>query len=201
MIRFKGEPVPSGCHGSFLFKSYLLLMLSLVSLLKLRINLYQSIIKEVYFDQKTKEEKEMTQNPPRTQQNCICNYNSSMKTQLLIDVRLEIYMLFIICLLYNNCIVRVPWKIKALNFCAGARDDKGSPIIRDYYSSPLTASGNTHDDMLLAKLETIGFVTLFIFNMDQGLLVWSEWLVFNRVNARARKGLVLGHMPSMQNAD
>ncbi|KAG5591067.1 hypothetical protein H5410_041581 [Solanum commersonii] len=38
---------------------------------------------------------------------------------------------------------------------AGARDDKGNPIIRDYYSSPLTASGNTHDDMLLAKLETI----------------------------------------------
>ncbi|XP_055807116.1 outer envelope protein 80, chloroplastic-like isoform X2 [Solanum dulcamara] len=83
---------------------------------------------------------------------------------------------------------------------AGARDDKGSPIIRDYYSSPLTASGNTHDDMLLAKLETVYTgssgpgSSVFVFNMDQGLPVWSDWLVFNRVNARARKGLVLGPM-------
>ncbi|KAL3354174.1 hypothetical protein AABB24_018696 [Solanum stoloniferum] len=83
---------------------------------------------------------------------------------------------------------------------AGARDDKGNPIIRDYYSSPLTASGNTHDDMLLAKLETVYTgsgdpgSSVFVFNMDQGLPVWSEWLVFNRVNARARKGLVLGPM-------
>ncbi|PHU03034.1 Outer envelope protein 80, chloroplastic [Capsicum chinense] len=81
---------------------------------------------------------------------------------------------------------------------AGARDDKGGPIIRDYYSSPLTASGNTHDDMLLAKLEAVYTgsgdpgSSVFVFNMDQGLPVWSEWLVFNRVNARARKGLVLG---------
>ncbi|KAH0740533.1 hypothetical protein KY290_033576, partial [Solanum tuberosum] len=84
--------------------------------------------------------------------------------------------------------------------CAGARDDKGNDIIRDYYSSPLTASGNTRDDMLLAKLETVntGFgdpgSSVFVFNMDQGLPVWSKWLVFNKVNARARKGLVLGPM-------
>ncbi|KAK4725470.1 hypothetical protein R3W88_028249 [Solanum pinnatisectum] len=83
---------------------------------------------------------------------------------------------------------------------AGARDDKGSPIIRDYYSCPLTASGNTHDDMLLAKLETVYTgsgdpgSSVFVFNMDQGLPVWSDWLVFNRVNARARKGLALGPM-------
>ncbi|KAH0669465.1 hypothetical protein KY285_023627 [Solanum tuberosum] len=76
---------------------------------------------------------------------------------------------------------------------AGAWDDKGNPIIRNYYSSPLTASGNTHDDMLLAKLETVNTGSgevlqwSFVFNMDQGLPVWSEWLVFNRVNARARK--------------
>jgi len=37
-------------------------------------------------------------------------------------------------------------------------------------------------------------VLQFVFNMDQGLLVWSEWLVFNRVNAPTRKGLVLGPM-------
>ncbi|KAH0669866.1 hypothetical protein KY289_024359 [Solanum tuberosum] len=95
---------------------------------------------------------------------------------------------------------------------AGARDDKGNPIRRDYYSSPLTARkcamfsflncccGNTHDDMLLAKLETVNTgsgdpsSSVFVFNMDQGLPVWSEWLVFNRVNACARKGLVLGPM-------
>ncbi|KAL5152339.1 Outer envelope protein 80, chloroplastic [Glycine soja] len=38
---------------------------------------------------------------------------------------------------------------------AGVRDEKGIPIIKDCYSSPLTASGNTHDDTLLAKLETV----------------------------------------------
>lgn len=32
----------------------------------------------------------------------------------------------------------------------------------------------------------------FAFNMDQGIPVWPEWLVFNRVNARARKGIVIG---------
>ncbi|KAK6794322.1 hypothetical protein RDI58_007775 [Solanum bulbocastanum] len=40
----------------------------------------------------------------------------------------QIGIYFIIGELYQDCI------------CAGARDDKGSPIIRDYYSSPLTAS-------------------------------------------------------------
>ncbi|KAH0700875.1 hypothetical protein KY284_015090 [Solanum tuberosum] len=54
-------------------------------------------------------------------------------------------------------------------------------------------SGNTHDDMLLAKLETVKAgsgepgSSVFVFNMDWGLPVWSEWLVFNGVNARARK--------------
>ncbi|CAK9146734.1 unnamed protein product [Ilex paraguariensis] len=80
----------------------------------------------------------------------------------------------------------------------GARDDKGNPVIRDFYSSPLTASGNTHDDMLLAKLEGVYTgsgdpgSSMFVFNIEQGLPVWSEWLVFNRVSARARKGFVIG---------
>ncbi|KAH0682799.1 hypothetical protein KY290_021388 [Solanum tuberosum] len=69
---------------------------------------------------------------------------------------------------------------------AGVRDEKGNAIIRDYYSSPLTVSGNTHDDMLLAKLE--------IVNTGSGDPGSSVRLVFNRVNARARKGLVLGPM-------
>ncbi|GAA0176415.1 hypothetical protein LIER_29413 [Lithospermum erythrorhizon] len=81
---------------------------------------------------------------------------------------------------------------------AGARDDKGKPIIRDFFSSPLTASGNTHDDMLMAKLETLytgsgepGSST-FVFNMDQGIPLLPEWLVFNRVNARCRKVMNIG---------
>ncbi|KAJ9555512.1 hypothetical protein OSB04_010126 [Centaurea solstitialis] len=81
---------------------------------------------------------------------------------------------------------------------AGARDDKGNPIIRDFHSSPLTASGNIHDDMVLAKLESVytgssdPSSSMLVVNMEQGLPVWSDWLVFNRVTSRARKGLVLG---------
>lgn len=81
---------------------------------------------------------------------------------------------------------------------AGARDDKGNPIIKDFYSSPLTASGNTHDDTLLAKFECAYTgsgdpgSSMFVFNMEQGLPVLPEWLFFNRVNARARKGLDIG---------
>ncbi|KAK4707091.1 hypothetical protein R3W88_033340 [Solanum pinnatisectum] len=86
-------------------------------------------------------------------------------TQILSDFSLEIYDKR-----------EVPWRMKALNH-VGARDDKGNPIIRGYYSSPLTASDNSHNDMLLAKKR------LSIL-----------WLVFNRVNARARKGLALGPM-------
>lgn len=140
---------------------------------------------------------------------------------------------------------------------AGARDDKGNFIIRDFYSSPLTAryatlnlyayswliyllvcvhhcyteytvlyyccSGNAYDKMLLAKLESVYtgsggpgssmvsfllisdilcFASLdclsflsslqLVLNMEQGLPVWTEWLAFNRVTARARKGFVAG---------
>ncbi|CAH9072275.1 unnamed protein product [Cuscuta europaea] len=78
------------------------------------------------------------------------------------------------------------------------RDDKRNPVIRDFYSSPLTASGNTHDDMLLAKLETVytgsgdSGSSMLAFNMDQGIPVLPEWLLFNRVNARALKGFIVG---------
>ncbi|KAG8389022.1 hypothetical protein BUALT_Bualt02G0186200 [Buddleja alternifolia] len=81
---------------------------------------------------------------------------------------------------------------------AGAHDERGNPIIRDFFGSPLTASGNTHDDMLLAKLETVYTYSgdpgssMFVFNMDQGIPVSPEWLVFNRVNSRARQGFVVG---------
>ncbi|CAG7910854.1 unnamed protein product [Brassica rapa] len=81
---------------------------------------------------------------------------------------------------------------------AGARDEQGNPIIKDFYSSPLTASGKTHDETLLAKFESIYTgsgehgSTMFAFNMEQGLPVLPEWLFFNRVNARTRKGVHIG---------
>lgn len=81
---------------------------------------------------------------------------------------------------------------------AGARDDKGTPIIRDFYNSPLTASGKTYDDMLLAKLETVYTgsgdhgPSMVVLNMEQGLPVHPEWLCFNRVTARARQGVEFG---------
>ncbi|KAJ7980765.1 outer envelope protein 80, chloroplastic [Quillaja saponaria] len=87
-----------------------------------------------------------------------------------------------------------------LNFqCAGVHDGQGNPIIRDYYSSPLTASGNNHDDMLLAKFESVYTgsgnhrSSMFAFNMEQGLPVFREWLIFNRVNSRARKSIEIGN--------
>lgn len=81
---------------------------------------------------------------------------------------------------------------------AGARDEKGSPIVKDYYSSPLTASGNTNDKTLLAKIESVYTGSgahgspMFVFNMEQGLPVLPEWLFFNRVNARFRQGVEIG---------
>ncbi|KAL1560503.1 Outer envelope protein 80, chloroplastic [Salvia divinorum] len=81
---------------------------------------------------------------------------------------------------------------------AGAHDEKGNPIIRDFFGSPLTASGNSHDNMLLAKLETVYTgsgdpgSTMCVVNMDQGIPLSPEWLVFNRVNARSRQGFSVG---------
>ncbi|XP_076903013.1 outer envelope protein 80, chloroplastic-like [Bidens hawaiensis] len=81
---------------------------------------------------------------------------------------------------------------------AGARGERGEPMIKDSHNCPLTASGNNHDDMLLAKVESVytgssdPSSSLFVVTMEQGLPVWLEWLAFNRVTARARKGLVFG---------
>ncbi|KAG1326747.1 Outer envelope protein 80, chloroplastic [Cocos nucifera] len=74
----------------------------------------------------------------------------------------------------------------------------GSPIIRDIYNSPLTASGNAYDDMLIAKFEGVytdsgdPSSSTLVFNMEQGLPVFPEWLCFNRVSARARQGYKIG---------
>ncbi|CAN6440487.1 unnamed protein product [Victoria cruziana] len=81
---------------------------------------------------------------------------------------------------------------------AGARDDHGEPIFKDTYGSPLTFSGNMYDDTLIAKFETVYTgssdhgSSMFVFTMEQGLPVLSEWLSFNRVNARARTGVAVG---------
>ncbi|GAB2229299.1 hypothetical protein Droror1_Dr00023437 [Drosera rotundifolia] len=79
---------------------------------------------------------------------------------------------------------------------SGARDENGDPIIKDFYKGPLTASGNTHDDMLLAKAEFVYTgdcgSSMFVFSAEQGLPVLPEWLCFNRINARARTGAELG---------
>ncbi|KAE9600369.1 putative bacterial surface antigen (D15), POTRA domain-containing protein [Lupinus albus] len=81
---------------------------------------------------------------------------------------------------------------------AGVRDDKGAPIIKDCYRRPLTASGNNHDETLLAKFETVYTgsgdhgSSMFVLNLEQGLPLLSEWLSFTRVNARARKGFEIG---------
>ncbi|KDO61303.1 hypothetical protein CISIN_1g008548mg [Citrus sinensis] len=56
---------------------------------------------------------------------------------------------------------------------AGSHDEKGNPIIKDFYSSPLYRK--------------------FVFDMEQGLPVLPKWLFFNRVNAHARKGVDISH--------
>ncbi|KAK2371103.1 outer envelope protein 39, chloroplastic [Trifolium repens] len=81
---------------------------------------------------------------------------------------------------------------------AGVSDNNGVLIIRDRYNSPLTASGNTHDDTLLAKIETVYTgsgehgSSMFVLNVEQGLPLLLDWLSFTRVNARARKGVQIG---------
>ncbi|WOK92947.1 outer envelope protein 80, chloroplastic isoform X1 [Canna indica] len=81
---------------------------------------------------------------------------------------------------------------------AGARDDKGEPIIRDFYNSPLTASGKAYDEMLIAKLEGVytessdRSSSMFALNTEQGLPLFNEWLCFNRITARARQGFEIG---------
>ncbi|KAH9625758.1 hypothetical protein KSS87_022311 [Heliosperma pusillum] len=80
-------------------------------------------------------------------------------------------------------------KVKVMRERAGARDDKGDPVIKDMYSSHLTASGNTHDNMLLAKGECVYTGDL---GSSMGLPILPEWLFFNRVNTRARTGMEVG---------
>lgn len=81
---------------------------------------------------------------------------------------------------------------------AGARDDSGKPIIRDFYNSPLTASGNIYDDMLIAKVESVYTgssdhgSSMLAFNVEQGLPIIPEWLCFNRVTGRFRQGVQIG---------
>ncbi|KAB2087171.1 hypothetical protein ES319_A04G084500v1 [Gossypium barbadense] len=80
----------------------------------------------------------------------------------------------------------------------GARDEKGNPIMKDFYGSPLTVNGKPYDDMLVAEFECVYTgsgdqgSSMFAFNIEQRLPVMPGWLFFNRVNARARKGVEIG---------
>ncbi|KAH9789718.1 Outer envelope protein 80 [Citrus sinensis] len=62
-----------------------------------------------------------------------------------------------------------------------------------------TGSGKTHDDVLIAKFESVYTgsgnhgSSMFVFDMEQGLPVLPKWLFFNRVNAHARKGVDISH--------
>ncbi|KAF4385077.1 hypothetical protein G4B88_029119 [Cannabis sativa] len=78
-----------------------------------------------------------------------------------------------------------------------AHNEKGENIIKDCFGSPLTASGKNYDHTLLARFETVYTGSgdgspMIVFNLEQGLPVLSEWLFFNRVNARARKDVQIG---------
>lgn len=81
---------------------------------------------------------------------------------------------------------------------ARARDDRGQPMIRDYYNCPLTASGNSYDDSIIAKLEGVYTdssdhgSSVFVCNFEQGIPVLPEWLRFSRISARARKAIESG---------
>ncbi|KAK6775892.1 hypothetical protein RDI58_026893 [Solanum bulbocastanum] len=76
----------------------------------------------------------------------------------------------------------------------GAQDDKVNPIMRDYYNRSLTTSGNTQDDILLAKFDTVYTGSSYPGSFVVRTSYMAEWLVLNRVNACAGNGLVLGPM-------
>ncbi|KAF5206418.1 Outer envelope protein [Thalictrum thalictroides] len=81
---------------------------------------------------------------------------------------------------------------------AGACDDTGSLLMEDSYCNPLTATGHTHDEMLLAKVEILYShfgnreSSALGFNMEQGLPVMPNWLCFNRIYMCVRKSILLG---------
>lgn len=81
---------------------------------------------------------------------------------------------------------------------ATARDDNGISLVRDEFQTPLFFSGKDHDDMVFAKMETVYAdsrdqgSSMLVFNMEQGLPLLPDWLVFTRVNVRGRQGIRIG---------
>eukprot|EP00271_Cylindrocystis_brebissonii_P001837 TRINITY_DN1213_c0_g1_i1.p1 TRINITY_DN1213_c0_g1~~TRINITY_DN1213_c0_g1_i1.p1 ORF type:complete len:900 (+),score=147.38 TRINITY_DN1213_c0_g1_i1:214-2913(+) len=81
---------------------------------------------------------------------------------------------------------------------AGARDGHGQPRLRDAYNCPLTFSSRSHDNMLVGKLEMAytdsadDATTQLVTNLEQGVPVASDWLFFNRLTLRARRGFRFG---------
>lgn len=82
---------------------------------------------------------------------------------------------------------------------AGCIDEHGTSLREDVYGSPLTFTGGAHDTMATALLRGVytgrtasGSDTQAVVSMEQALPLRSEWLNFNRFQARAEHTVPLG---------
>ncbi|KAI4382135.1 hypothetical protein MLD38_008135 [Melastoma candidum] len=97
-----------------------------------------------------------------------------------------------------SCPIRPKWNGTGGIICqhADACDEKGNPVIKDFFSSPLTAT--IHMTILcLAKLESVCTgsgdhgSSMLALNVEQAVPLMTEWLFFSRVSGRARRGVEL----------
>ncbi|GAB2274538.1 Outer envelope protein 39, chloroplastic [Dionaea muscipula] len=77
-------------------------------------------------------------------------------------------------------------------------DDEGRSSTRDLDGFPVTYSGKLHDNMLVLKQETRyakvddHCFSRFSLQIEQGMPVLSDWLIFNRLKFVGTKGIKLG---------
>ncbi|GLT48646.1 hypothetical protein SLA2020_222570 [Shorea laevis] len=77
-------------------------------------------------------------------------------------------------------------------------NDGGRSMTRDLDGFPVTCSGNAHDSMLVLKQESRyakaddHSFSCFSIQIEQGIPVWSKWLIFNRFKFMASNGVKLG---------
>ncbi|CAA2986005.1 outer envelope 80, chloroplastic [Olea europaea subsp. europaea] len=77
-------------------------------------------------------------------------------------------------------------------------NDDGRSISRDLHGFPVTCSGSCHDSMVVLKQESRfakandHSFTRFSLKIEQGIPILSKWLIFNRLNFVASKGIRLG---------
>lgn len=77
-------------------------------------------------------------------------------------------------------------------------NDDGHSISRDLDGFPLTSSGTPQDSMVVLKQESRfakanhRSFTQFSMQIEQGIPVFSKWLIFNRFKFVTSKGLRLG---------